>query len=171
MVQNKDPFEDVIAADNNDPFKKVVFQRKNATQTATPKFNRCQEAAKKIATEMRTVGSPLHKIVSDEIRNGVEEQQLISKELIPKNLYNHFRILSQCWWNKNTGNPDERYPYGVKIANKEFEKISKYATVYGHVGYDGKVDWQKSRAKFSLVIDTSAERSTNAEPAISYEYY
>lgn len=127
MTNNQDPFEDVVLHE-----QQKLANMARLKQSRQDKFNAtCKEAAQKIATEIRTIGSPLHTTISEEIRmNGIKTNKFITREWIPVDLRNYFNTLSQCYAKNYTNNSTEAINWKKNIIDKEFDGISGSLTIH-----------------------------------------
>lgn len=136
---------------SQDPFAEVVREVKieathlnNIKKIEQNKFDtKCREAARKMAEEMRIVGSPLHNIISYQIRqHNISESKYLTRDKIPHSMHQYFDILSTCY---------DRRP--EHIINDEFNNISESVTIHIGKKYHQTYLTDKLKSKSALVID------------------
>lgn len=114
MTNNQDPYTDVVI----DVHQKSII----AAKIEHDKFNTtCIEAARKLATELKTIDSPLHKVTTNRIREfGSRETYYLERSDIPRKLRRYFDTLHSCY----DQNFMRRKQLDKEVLENEFKDIS-----------------------------------------------
>lgn len=107
--------------DNQDLFADVIHEKKIKDAYEDDKFIiQCKEAAIKMVTEIKTIGSPMYNEVCNTISRDLNGA--LASSQIPSNIYPYFKTLEKCF--EKTENEHNQTQNIRSVIENEFNKIS-----------------------------------------------